>query len=72
MFAVTQVALLVVVELGMVVGLAMAAVRWQRHQRQTRAEIDQHRDVTADDEATIKYTNSERLTEVIHDTSRHD
>jgi hypothetical protein len=70
MFAVTQVALLVVVELCIVVGLAMAAVRWQHHQHQMRAEVDQHHDVTADDEATIQYTGSERLTATSVATTR--
>lgn len=56
MFAVTQVALLVVIELCVGVGLALAAVRWQQqsaHQRHLPAEIDHHRDVVADYEATV-------------------
>jgi hypothetical protein len=56
MFAVTQVALLVVVELCVVVGLAFAAIRWHKqnaHQRDLPAEIDHHRDVVADYEATM-------------------
>lgn len=55
MFAVTQVALLVVIELCVGVGLALAAVRWQQqnaHQRHPPAEIDHHRDAVADYEAT--------------------
>ena len=56
MFAVSQVALLVVVELCVVVGLALAAVRWQQqnaHQRRLPADSDHHRDVVADYEATF-------------------
>jgi hypothetical protein len=56
MFAVTQVALLVVIELCVVAGLSLAAVRWHRrsvHQRHLPAEIDHHRDVVADYEATV-------------------
>jgi hypothetical protein len=56
MFAVTQVALLVVVELCVVVGLTLAAIRWQQHnahQRDLPADIDHHRDVVADYEATV-------------------
>jgi len=56
MFAVTQVALLVVIELCVVLGLSLAAVRWHRrsvHQRHLPVEIDHHRDVVADYEATV-------------------
>jgi hypothetical protein len=53
MFAVTQVALLVAIELCVVVGLAMAAVRWQQHQRQLRTDIDRHRDGVDENEAML-------------------
>ena len=56
MFAVTQVALLVVIELCVVLGLSLAAVRWHRnsaHQRGLPVESDHQRDVVADYEATI-------------------
>jgi ribosome-binding protein aMBF1 (putative translation factor) len=54
MFAVTQVALLVVIELCVVAGLALAAIRWHRQsQRDLPADIDHHRDVVADYEAMV-------------------
>jgi hypothetical protein len=70
MFAVTQMALLVVIEMCVVAGLAMAAVRWHRHQRQLRADIDLHRDVV-DHEATIAAHALERES-VTRDISHDD
>jgi hypothetical protein len=67
MFAVTQMALLVVIELCVVVGLAMAAVRWEQHQRQLRAEIDQHRDSVASNEGMLDTHAPARVTEIPHD-----
>jgi hypothetical protein len=55
-FAVTQVALLVVIELCVVLGLSLAAIRWHRQsapQRGLPVDSDHQRDVVADYEATI-------------------
>jgi hypothetical protein len=72
MFAVTQVTLLVVIELCVVVGLAMAAARWQQHQRQLRAEIDQHRDGVLDSEVSLGTHAPARVIEITHDTADSD
>jgi hypothetical protein len=71
MFAVTQVTLLVVIELCVVVGLAMAAARWQQHQRQLRAEIDQHRDGVLDSEVSLGTHAPARVIEITHEIT-HD
>ena len=56
MFAVTQVTLLIVIEVCVIAGLTLAAIRWHRqsaHQRSLPVDSDYRRDIAADSEATV-------------------